>query len=205
MARAVSAVAWQASSLALALLVHTATTTSSRSTTPLPTFSSPRSKSSRAARRRSVSRIVHKLWADPLQSSCRHLCSLSLRLGLTDSCAFTLQITSRLAHINKLEADLKALTSSSATKADLTSGRGEMKKVYDGLHEEVLGLRQRLWGVGEYTWMIASGLELENAQRAYKMAKARAGRGIKEITVLQRTLLTRAAFTATPSRPQRKT
>jgi hypothetical protein len=41
------------------------------------------------------------------------------------------------AHVQRIEAvekDLKALSSSSAGKADISGVRAEMKKLYDGLH-----------------------------------------------------------------------
>ena len=41
------------------------------------------------------------------------------------------------AHVRRIEAvekELKALSESSATKEDISRVRGEMKKLYDGLH-----------------------------------------------------------------------
>ncbi|KAE8541867.1 hypothetical protein D1P53_002041 [Cryptococcus gattii VGV] len=46
-----------------------------------------------------------------------------------------------------VEKELAALKASNALKEDVTKVRGEMKKVYDGLHLELLDLRAHVWGV----------------------------------------------------------
>ncbi|CAK5284221.1 unnamed protein product [Mycena citricolor] len=46
-----------------------------------------------------------------------------------------------------VEKDLKALADTTASKENLSSLRGEMKKLYDGLNVEYLGLRANVWGI----------------------------------------------------------
>ncbi|KAJ8080676.1 hypothetical protein PM082_017510 [Marasmius tenuissimus] len=52
-----------------------------------------------------------------------------------------------LRRIEAVEKDLKALTSASATKEDISRVRAEVKKLYDGLHVEFLDLRTHVWGI----------------------------------------------------------
>ncbi|EPQ26111.1 uncharacterized protein PFL1_06319 [Pseudozyma flocculosa PF-1] len=56
----------------------------------------------------------------------------------------TEKITSHLARLNKLEADIKALSNSSVTRADADKSRVEIKKIVDGLHSEVEDIRKRV-------------------------------------------------------------
>jgi hypothetical protein len=57
------------------------------------------------------------------------------------------QITSHLDRLQAVEKELAALKAASAQKDDVGKVRGEMKKVYDGLHLELLDLRAHVWGV----------------------------------------------------------
>ncbi|ADV23551.1 hypothetical protein I315_02672 [Cryptococcus gattii Ru294] len=57
------------------------------------------------------------------------------------------KITSHLDRLQTVEKELAALKASNALKEDVTKVRGEMKKVYDGLHLELLDLRAHVWGV----------------------------------------------------------
>ncbi|KAK8864718.1 hypothetical protein IAR55_001972 [Kwoniella newhampshirensis] len=57
------------------------------------------------------------------------------------------KITSHLDRLQTVEKELAALKAGSAVKDDVTKVRGEMKKVYDGLHLELLDLRAHVWGV----------------------------------------------------------
>jgi len=57
------------------------------------------------------------------------------------------QITSHLDRLQTVEKDLGAVKSSVAGREDVTKVRNEMKKVYDGLHLELLDLRAHVWGV----------------------------------------------------------
>ncbi|CAD6586454.1 MAG: hypothetical protein TREMPRED_004431 [Tremellales sp. Tagirdzhanova-0007] len=57
------------------------------------------------------------------------------------------KITSHIDRLQSLEKDLAALKSASAGKEEVGKVRGEMKKVYDGLHLEFLDLRAHVWGV----------------------------------------------------------
>ncbi|BEI79933.1 hypothetical protein CcaverHIS002_0104620 [Cutaneotrichosporon cavernicola] len=59
----------------------------------------------------------------------------------------TAKITSHLDRLQTVEKDLAALKASVPQKEDVTKVRGEMKKVYDGLHLELLDLRAHVWGV----------------------------------------------------------
>lgn len=56
------------------------------------------------------------------------------------------QITTHLQRLNKLEADLKSLSSGSASKSDYEKNRSEMKRIIDGLHDEVLDVKKRVVG-----------------------------------------------------------
>ncbi|KAN0062203.1 hypothetical protein ACQY0O_005384 [Thecaphora frezii] len=56
----------------------------------------------------------------------------------------TEKITAHLTRLNKLEADIKALSNSSATKADSEKSRTDIKKIVDGLHQEVEEIRKRV-------------------------------------------------------------
>ncbi|ORY26349.1 hypothetical protein BCR39DRAFT_541433 [Naematelia encephala] len=59
----------------------------------------------------------------------------------------TEQITSHLDRLQTVEKELAALKAASAQKEDVSKVRNEMKKVYDGLHLELLDLRAHVWGV----------------------------------------------------------
>jgi hypothetical protein len=53
----------------------------------------------------------------------------------SNRCLLTfLQVSAHVRRIEAVEKDLKALTSSSASKDDLSRLRAEVKKIYDGLH-----------------------------------------------------------------------
>ncbi|WWC88972.1 uncharacterized protein L201_003887 [Kwoniella dendrophila CBS 6074] len=57
------------------------------------------------------------------------------------------KISSHLERLQAVEKELNALKNSGAVKDDVSKVRGEMKKVYDGLHLELLDLRAHVWGV----------------------------------------------------------
>ncbi|TXT10773.1 hypothetical protein VHUM_02278 [Vanrija humicola] len=59
----------------------------------------------------------------------------------------TERITSHLDRLQTVEKDLAALRAQSAASGDVAKVRAEMKKVYDGLHLELLDLRAHVWGV----------------------------------------------------------
>ncbi|KAK4683423.1 hypothetical protein P7C73_g6845, partial [Tremellales sp. Uapishka_1] len=59
----------------------------------------------------------------------------------------TTKITTHLDRLQAVEKELAALKSSTAAKDEVGKVRGEMKKVYDGLHLEMLDLRAHVWGV----------------------------------------------------------
>lgn len=48
--------------------------------------------------------------------------------------SFATQVSTHIRRIEAVEKDLKALSSASATKEDITRIRAEAKKLYDGLH-----------------------------------------------------------------------
>lgn len=54
------------------------------------------------------------------------------------------QITGHLQRLNKLEADLKSLSSSTASKAEYEKNRLDMKKIVDGIHDEVLEVKKQV-------------------------------------------------------------
>ncbi|WWC69857.1 uncharacterized protein I206_103800 [Kwoniella pini CBS 10737] len=57
------------------------------------------------------------------------------------------KISSHLERLQFVENELNSLKNQSAIKDDVLKVRGEMKKVYDGLHLELLDLRAHVWGV----------------------------------------------------------
>ncbi|THH04518.1 hypothetical protein EW145_g5465 [Phellinidium pouzarii] len=59
----------------------------------------------------------------------------------------TEKITTHVRRIEAVEKDLKALSSTSASKDDLSRLRAEIKKIYDGLDIEFLNLRSHVWGI----------------------------------------------------------
>ncbi|GMK58457.1 hypothetical protein CspeluHIS016_0504890 [Cutaneotrichosporon spelunceum] len=59
----------------------------------------------------------------------------------------TAKITSHLDRLQSVEKDLAALKAAVPQKDDVAKVRGEMKKLYDGLHLELLDLRAHVWGV----------------------------------------------------------
>ncbi|SNX83562.1 uncharacterized protein MEPE_02269 [Melanopsichium pennsylvanicum] len=56
----------------------------------------------------------------------------------------TEKITGHLQRLNKLEADLKSLSSQSASKADYESNRLQTKKIVDGIYDEVLDIKKQV-------------------------------------------------------------
>ncbi|SPO32216.1 uncharacterized protein UTRI_02773 [Ustilago trichophora] len=56
----------------------------------------------------------------------------------------TEKITGHLQRLNKLEADLKSLSSQSASKSDYEKNRVEMKKIVDGIYDEVLDVKKQV-------------------------------------------------------------
>ncbi|ORX35547.1 hypothetical protein BD324DRAFT_630603 [Kockovaella imperatae] len=57
------------------------------------------------------------------------------------------KITSHLDRLQQVEKEVASLKSSMAQRDDVVKVRGEMKKVYDGLHLELLDMRAHVWGV----------------------------------------------------------
>ncbi|KAJ1041234.1 hypothetical protein NDA10_001235 [Ustilago hordei] len=56
----------------------------------------------------------------------------------------TEKITGHLQRLNKLEADLKSLSNQAASKAEYEKNRVEMKKIVDGIHDEVLDVKKQV-------------------------------------------------------------
>ncbi|SJX66046.1 uncharacterized protein SRS1_13487 [Sporisorium reilianum f. sp. reilianum] len=56
----------------------------------------------------------------------------------------TEKITGHLQRLNKLEADLKSLSSQSASKAEYEKNRLDMKKIVDGIHDEMLEVKKQV-------------------------------------------------------------
>ncbi|KIY46535.1 hypothetical protein FISHEDRAFT_26202, partial [Fistulina hepatica ATCC 64428] len=77
------------------------------------------------------------------------LASAALQASVEDLKVSTAKVTDHVRRIESAEKDLKALSQSSASKDDVARARSEAKKLYDGLHIELLDLRSRLWGVGQ--------------------------------------------------------
>jgi len=73
--------------------------------------------------------------------------SSALQTSVLELQASTEKVTAHIRRIEAVEKDLRALSSSSASKDDLTQVRAEMKKIYDGLDIEFLSLRSHVWGM----------------------------------------------------------
>lgn len=54
-----------------------------------------------------------------------------------------------MARMATLEEQVGALASSSCTKQDVRSRTGDLVRVYDALHQDLLEVRRKLWDVGE--------------------------------------------------------
>ncbi|WWC62238.1 uncharacterized protein I303_104834 [Kwoniella dejecticola CBS 10117] len=57
------------------------------------------------------------------------------------------KISSHLDRLQFVEKEMNGLKTGGAIKEDVSNLRGEMKRVYDGLHLELLDLRAHVWGV----------------------------------------------------------
>ncbi|KAL0580997.1 hypothetical protein V5O48_000991 [Marasmius crinis-equi] len=73
--------------------------------------------------------------------------SAALQASVEELKNSTEKVTAQVRRIEAVEKDLKALTSASATKDDISRVRAEVKKLYDGLHVEFLDLRTHVWGI----------------------------------------------------------
>ncbi|KLO07618.1 hypothetical protein SCHPADRAFT_922822 [Schizopora paradoxa] len=73
--------------------------------------------------------------------------SSALQASVLELQASTEKVTAHIRRIEAVEKDLRALSSSSASKDDLSRLRAEMKKIYDGLDIEFLNLRSHVWGM----------------------------------------------------------
>ncbi len=59
----------------------------------------------------------------------------------------TEKITTHLQRLNKLEADLKSLGSQAASRAEFEKNRAEIKRIVDGIHDEVLDVKKQVIGM----------------------------------------------------------
>ncbi|KAI0300400.1 hypothetical protein BC826DRAFT_676485 [Russula brevipes] len=75
------------------------------------------------------------------------LASATLQASVEELQQSTEKISAHVRRIEAVEKDLKALSSSSASKDDLSRLRAEVKKIYDGLHIEFLDLRTFVLGL----------------------------------------------------------
>ncbi|KAJ3485533.1 hypothetical protein NLI96_g4903 [Meripilus lineatus] len=81
------------------------------------------------------------------------LASAALQASVLELQESTQKVSAHIRRIEAVEKDLKALRDASATKEDISRVRGEMKKLYDGLHStmslptEFLDLRSHVWGI----------------------------------------------------------
>ncbi|CAK5270242.1 unnamed protein product [Mycena citricolor] len=76
-----------------------------------------------------------------------NMASAALQASVDELKLSTEKITAHVRRIEAVEKDLKALADTTASKENLSSLRGEMKKLYDGLNVEYLGLRANVWGI----------------------------------------------------------
>jgi len=73
--------------------------------------------------------------------------SAALQTSVDELKLSTERVSEHVRRIEAVEKDLKALRDSSVPKEDLSRLRTEVKKLYDGLHVEILDLRAHLWGM----------------------------------------------------------
>jgi len=73
--------------------------------------------------------------------------SAILQASVEELQATTIKVSTHLKRIEAVEKDLKALSETTVAKDDFTKLRTEVKKLYDGLHIEILDLRSHVWGV----------------------------------------------------------
>ncbi|KZP33574.1 hypothetical protein FIBSPDRAFT_847490 [Athelia psychrophila] len=73
--------------------------------------------------------------------------SAALQASVEELQISTEKVSAHVRRIEAVEKDLKALADSSAGKEDLSRVRGEIKRLYDGLHVEFLDLRSHVWGI----------------------------------------------------------
>ncbi|KAF8743920.1 hypothetical protein AX14_013977 [Amanita brunnescens Koide BX004] len=73
--------------------------------------------------------------------------SAALQTSVDELKLSTERVSEHVRRIEAAEKDLKALRDSSVPKDDLSRLRTEVKKLYDGLHIELLDLRAHVWGM----------------------------------------------------------
>ncbi|KAF8650115.1 hypothetical protein AX16_005353 [Volvariella volvacea WC 439] len=73
--------------------------------------------------------------------------SAALQASVEELKSSTEKVSAHVRRIEAVEQDLKALSQASASKEDISRVRGEVKKLYDGLHVELLDLRTHVWGI----------------------------------------------------------
>jgi len=73
--------------------------------------------------------------------------SAALQTSVDELKLSTERVTQHVRRIEVVEKDLKALRDTTVPKEDLTRLRTEVKKLYDGLHVEILDLRSHVWGI----------------------------------------------------------
>ncbi|KAF9475641.1 hypothetical protein BDN70DRAFT_227283 [Pholiota conissans] len=75
--------------------------------------------------------------------------SAALQASVDELKISTEKVSAHVRRIEAVEKDLKALSDVSASKEDISRVRTEVKKLYDGLHVDYLGLRTHVWGIQE--------------------------------------------------------
>ncbi|PWN92162.1 hypothetical protein FA10DRAFT_265963, partial [Acaromyces ingoldii] len=76
-----------------------------------------------------------------------HSASLEMRASVRELEDSTHKISAAMARMSSLEKQVGALASSSSTKEDVRSRTGDLVRVYDALHQDVLEVRRKLWDV----------------------------------------------------------
>ncbi|PWZ01585.1 hypothetical protein BCV70DRAFT_199017 [Testicularia cyperi] len=104
------------------------------------------SRSFRAPLKRYVDRLQHLTLTASSDATRLRSAGSDIPILISSSECATPQITGHLQRLNKLEADLKSLSSNSALKSDYEKNRVDMKKIVDGLHDEVLDIKKRVLG-----------------------------------------------------------
>ncbi|TFK70361.1 hypothetical protein BDN72DRAFT_542106 [Pluteus cervinus] len=73
--------------------------------------------------------------------------SAALQASVEELKLSTEKVSAHVRRIEAVEQDLKALSQASASKDDISRVRSESKKLYDGLHVELLDLKTHVWGI----------------------------------------------------------
>ena len=99
-------------------------------------------------------------------------------LHITGHALISVKVATHIRRIEAVEADLKTLSASAATKEETSKVRAELKKAYDGLHLEFLDLKAHVWGIRTfpfYYFLVCLNLASEQDLHALSGANGHPG------------------------------